>query len=83
MADEADKLSPEDEAKLAEWQAEFDRDGPIAVTRLAEKDPALCLKLLALFDPEGLREAIEDAVVDEGWTNADIHEMLEKATRKH
>jgi hypothetical protein len=63
-------------------EAEYERDGKIALKRLGESDPLLYLRLVGLFKLEAVRRAIEDAVIDAGLTNADIQAMLEKALRE-
>jgi hypothetical protein len=80
--DEFSKLSTEDQAKLALLEEEFERDGKIAIERLAESDPGLYVRVVELFRPEAVRRAFEDGVIDAGWTNADIRAMLEKAIRE-
>ena len=80
--DEFSKLPPGDQAKLALLEAEYERDGKIALKRLGESDPLLYLRLVGLFKLEAVRRAIEDAVIDAGLTNADIQAMLEKALRE-
>jgi len=80
--DEFSKLSAEDRAKLALLEREFERDGDIAIERFAENDPAFMLRILECFNPRAVRDAIENLVLDEGLTNADIRAMLEKALRE-
>jgi hypothetical protein len=82
MADKFDTLSPEDQAKLALLRAELERDGDIVFDRLSETDPAFYLRLVALDRPKAVYDAIEDAVIDAGWTNAEVQAMLEKALRQ-
>jgi hypothetical protein len=82
MADKFDALSPEDQAKLALLEADWEREGDIVFERWGEKDPAFMLKLYAQDRPQAVYDAIENAVIDAGWTNADIRAMLEKAQRE-
>ena len=80
--DEFAKLSAEDRAKLALLEQEFERDGYSAIGRFAENDPIAMLKIAECLNPTAVREAIENAVIDEGLTHADIRAMLEKALRE-
>jgi hypothetical protein len=82
MADKFDTLSPEDQAKFALLEAEWERDGDIVFDRLGETDPAFYLRLVALTRPKAVHDALENALIDAGWTNAEIRAMLEKALRE-
>ena len=59
--------------------------GDIVFERWGEKDPVFMLKLYAQDRPRAVYDGIENAVIDAGWTNADIRAMLGKALpeRKH
>jgi hypothetical protein len=76
------KLSVEDRAKLALLEQEWERDGDIAFERFAKKDPIAWLHILECLDPKAIRDAIENALIGEGLTNADLRAMLEKALRE-
>jgi hypothetical protein len=80
--DEFSKLSQEDQAKLALLEAEWERDGDIVFERWGEKDPVFMLRLIAQDQPKAVDDAVENAVIDAGWTNADIRATLEKAIRE-
>ena len=54
MADKFDTLSPEDQAKFALLEAEWERDGDIVFDRLGETDPAFYLRLVALIRPKAV-----------------------------
>jgi hypothetical protein len=43
------ELTAEEVAKLALLQAEFERDGKIAIERLRESDPVLYVRVVASF----------------------------------
>jgi hypothetical protein len=77
------KLSPADQKKLEQFEADWEREGHIAFDRWGQKDPGFVLRLVELFRPEAVRRAVEDEVIDAGLTNADISRMLEKAKYKH
>jgi hypothetical protein len=81
--DEFAKLSPADQKKLEQFEADWERDGNITFERWGEKDPGFVLRLVELFRPEAVRRAVEDAVIDAGLTNADIRKMRENAKHKH
>jgi len=53
-------------------EQEFERDGGSAIKRLAEKDPLFYFRIMECLNPKAVRDAIEDAVIDAGLTNADI-----------
>jgi hypothetical protein len=82
MADAWDRLSPKDQAKLRALQIEWDRDGLAALERFMEREPTTYLRIIALFNPKAVRDAIEDAVIDAGLTDTDILAMLEKSRWK-
>ena len=52
--------SDEDKTKLEALEAELERDGPIAVERMREKDPVFFVQLAALLVPDAVRKALED-----------------------
>jgi hypothetical protein len=83
MADEFSKLSVADRAKYEALRAEWERDGQAAFDRLRETDPIFYLRLIECINPKAVREAVEDAAIDAGLTNADIREMLARALSKH
>ena len=56
--------------------------GDIVFERWGEKDPDFMLTLYAQDRPRAVYDGIENAVIDAGWTNADIRAMLEKALRE-
>jgi hypothetical protein len=80
--DEFANLSAEDRAKLALLEQEFERDGYTAIERFRENDPIFCLRVMECLNPKAVRDAIENALIDEGLTNADLQAMLEKALRE-
>ena len=81
--DEFAKLSPADQKKLEKLEAELEREGDIALERAGQEDPVFVLRLIALFRPEAVRRAVENAVIDSGLTNADIRQIIENAKYKH
>jgi hypothetical protein len=80
--DEFAKLSPEDRAKLALLEQEWERDGDAAIERFGEHDPGFMLRILECLDPKAVRDATENLLLDEGLTNADLRAMLDKALRE-
>jgi hypothetical protein len=50
--------------------------------RWGEKDPVFMLRLFAQDRPKAVYDAVEHAVIDAGWTRADIQALLEKALRE-
>ncbi len=82
MSDKFDSLSPEDQAKLALLEADWEREGNVVFERWGEKDPVFMLRLFAQDRPKAVYDAVENAVIDAGWTRADIQAMLEKALRE-
>jgi hypothetical protein len=77
------KLSPADQKKLEQFEADWERDGNIAFERWGQKDPGFVLRLVDLFRTEAVRQAVEGAVIDAGLTDADIRQMIENAKYKH
>jgi hypothetical protein len=82
VADKFDSLSPEDQAKLALLEADWEREGNVVFERWGEKDPVFMLRLFAQDRPKAVYDAVENAVIDAGWTRADIQALLEKALRE-
>jgi hypothetical protein len=82
MSDKFDSLSPEDQAKLALLEADWEREGNVVFERWGEKDPVFMLRLFAQDRPKAVYDAVENAVIDAGWTRADIQALLEKALRE-
>ena len=74
--DELAAWSDEDKIKLDVLEAEFERDGPIAVERMREKDPVFFVQLAALLVPDAVRKALEDMWINEGLTDAEIDNVL-------
>ena len=80
-----DKLaawSDEDKTKLEALEAELERDGPIAVERMREKDPGFFVQLAALLVPDAVRKALVDMWINEGLTDADVRAMFERMLRE-
>jgi hypothetical protein len=80
--DEFAKLSAEDRAKLALLEQEFERDGDVAIERFAEKEPIAMGHIIECLKPGAIKRAIEKHLINEGLTNAEFREMLEKAFRE-
>src|SRR4029077_4267912 len=82
-----DKLaawSDEDKAKLDVLEAEFERDGSIAMERMREMDPWFFLQLCVQLFPDQVREMLENVLINEGLTNSDVYAMMEiMRERKH
>jgi hypothetical protein len=80
-----DKLaawSDEDKAKLEAVEAEWERDGQIALERLAERDPGFFLQILMLLFPHEVRKTLENILIDQGLTDADVRAMFKRALRE-
>jgi hypothetical protein len=80
-----DKLaawSDENRAKLDVLEAEFERDGSIAMERMREMDPWFFLQLCVQLFPDQVREMLENVLISEGLTNADVYGKLEKLRRE-
>jgi hypothetical protein len=80
-----DKLvawSNEDKTKLEGLEAEWERDGRIALERLAERDPGFFVQVAALFFPHVVRKTLEDMWIDEGLTDANVRAMVERMLRE-
>src|SRR5438445_3033708 len=77
-----DKLaawSDEDKTKLEALEAELERDGPIAMERTMKKDPGFYMQLMVVLVPHVVREMLENVLINEGLTNADVYaKLLEK-----
>jgi hypothetical protein len=58
------------------------RDGKAALDRFAEREPTLYVRLVAILHPELVRRAVEDHLLDEGLTTADLRALYEKAIRE-
>jgi hypothetical protein len=82
-----DKLaawSDEDKTKLEALEAEFERDGPVAMERTMKKDPGFYMQLMVVLVPHVVREMLENVLINEGLTNADVYAKLERMReRKH
>jgi len=80
-----DKLaawSDEDKTKLEALEAELERDAPITVERMRQKDPVFFVQLAALLVPDAVRKALEDMWINEGLTDADVRAMFERMLRE-
>jgi len=74
-----DKFPPEFQKKLDALIAEYERDRKTVLKRLDAlgiTDPILLLALLQRIDPEGARRGMEDALIDQGMTDADVRALL-------
>jgi len=71
----------EDKTKLEALEAEWERDGGIALERIVEKDPVFFVQIAALFFPREVRKTLEDMLIDEGLTDADVRAMFERMLR--
>ena len=82
-----DKLaawSDEDKTKLEALEAELERDGPIAVEWMRDEDPVFFVQLMVVLVPHAAREMLENVLISEGLTNADVYAKLKKMReRKH
>jgi hypothetical protein len=82
-----DKLaawSDEDKRKLNVLEAEFERDGRIALERMRDEDPVFFVQLMVVLVPHVVREMLENVLISEGLTNADVYAKLKKMReRKH
>jgi len=80
-----DKLaawSDENRAKLDVLDGEFERDGPIALERMRDGDPVFFVQLMVELVPDVVRKMLENMLIDEGLTNADVHAMFERMLRE-
>jgi hypothetical protein len=70
-----DKLaawSNEDKTKLQAFEVEWERDGPVAMERTMKKDPGFYMQLMVVLVPHVVREMLENVLINEGLTNADV-----------
>ena len=63
-------------------EAEFERDGLIAMERTMKKDPGFYMQLMAMLVPHVVREMLEDVWISEGLTDADVRAMFERMLRE-
>ena len=76
-----DKLaawSDEDKTKLEAFEVELERDGPVAMERTMKRDPGFYMQLMVVLVPHVVREMLENVLINEGLTNADVYAKLKK-----
>jgi hypothetical protein len=62
------------------WTPEA-RIGNSAFEQMKDKDLVIYIRLVALYHPKAVRDALEHAMIDAGLTNADLRAMREKALK--
>jgi hypothetical protein len=82
MDDKFNNLSLDDQARLALLEADWEREGNVVFERWGKTEPAFMLKLVAPARPSTVYDAVERAVIDAGWTDANIAALMERALRE-
>jgi hypothetical protein len=83
MNDKPSKLSAGDRAKLDAVANDWARDGRKAIGRFAEADPLAYFRIVAALHPRMVAKDLENDLLNEGLTNADVRAMAAKAVTRH
>lgn len=83
MSDEIDRLSDSDEQLLAELEAEYERDGPVAFDLLRERDFMAFVRIVAAVMPKEFNKALDDLLLGKRLTPSEIRERLRQAQFSH
>jgi hypothetical protein len=76
-------FSPELQAKLEKLKEDYKREGPAAIHRFRDADPASYLLIVAALDPRAALGMLEEFFVYMGMTDADIRTMVAKNKQKN
>jgi hypothetical protein len=74
-------LSSEEKSILDQVSSDWKQGDKEVTKRLLDEIPLLFLKLMAAYWPDALRKAVEDHLIDQGLTNADIRKMIDEALK--
>ena len=87
MRDEFDDLSASDRRHLYAMHDAWWRGGEVALAaaleRFATRYPDAYVRIWKVLDPRAVRAAVEDALIDAGLTNAELHAMSANAMQRN